>query len=96
LPGNHMLTLPLNRCSPGDELFLRESLCRGEADQTLLAVGERTGLVKDDDIETACSLKCQASAYEDAVACRECRRDGDHQRNGESERVGVGSGNHNM
>ena len=48
---------------PGEELFLRESLCRGEADQTLLAVGERTGLVKDDDIEAVCSLKCQAIAY---------------------------------
>ena len=55
--GNHMLTIPLNRRGLGESLLLWESLCHGDADQALLAPGERTCLVKNDAIEGTCSLK---------------------------------------
>jgi hypothetical protein len=72
-------------------LTIQPPIGGGEVDQPLLAPRQRAGLVKHDHVQFARRLQGHAVANQDAIARRQCRRDGDHQWDGQTERVRTGA-----
>ena len=87
---NCMLRIALDGGRQSQHLLLIPTLYSSDTYNAKLTLGQRAGLIEDNDVYLPRFLQCQPVTYQDTVACSQRGADGDDQWNSQPQCVGTG------